>query len=217
MKMISMRHNYRHNSIIDKKEFVEALRTNRALVLFSFVLIAGMILGAVFARHADLAALDRLDFLFYSNFKARAVQTFTSVFAASFASSFIFIFICFLCGLSMWGMFLIPAVLLFRGFGLGLTSGYLYAAYGLKGILFNFAVILPGAFVCCLALLLAAREGSLFSRRIASCATSSEKGTISEQKMKIYLLRFGAILALAFFAALIDVLFSTCFAGMFSF
>ena len=208
MSMIAIKHSFRHRSIIDRKNFIEALRTNRVLVLFSLALIGGMIFGAIFARNAGMTALDKLDFLFYSNFKTRAVQSITSVFAASFASSFIFIFVCFLCGLSMWGMFIIPAVLFFRGFGLGLTSGYLYAAYGLKGVLFNLAVILPGAFVCCLAILLAAREGSYFSRRIASCGTSPESGTISSQKMKLYLLRFGAILALAFSAALLDVLFS---------
>lgn len=217
MSMIAIRHSFRHRPIFDKKSLIEALRTNRILVLFSLALIGGMVFGAFFARNAEMAALDKLDFLFYSNFKTRAVQSVVSIFAASFASSFIFIFICFLCGLSMWGMIIIPAVLFFRGFGLGLTSGYLYAAYGLKGILFNLAVILPGAFVCCLAILLAAREGSRFSRRIASCGSSPEFGTISSQKMRLYLLRFGVILALAFSAALLDVLFSACFAGMFSF
>ena len=213
MSMIAIK----HRLIIDKKSFMEALRANHILVLFSISLICGMIFGAIFARNAGMEALDKLDFLFYSNFKTRAVQSVASVFAASFASSFIFIFICFLCGLSMWGMFIIPAVLFFRGFGLGLTSGYLYAAYGFKGILFNLSIILPGAFVCCLAILLAAREGSCFSRRIASCGAAPKSGTISPPKMKLYLLRFGAILALAFSAALLDVLFSACFAGMFSF
>ncbi len=217
MSMIAIKHSFKHRSIIDTKSFIEALRANHILVLFSILLICGMIFGAIFARNAGMEALDKLDFLFYSNFKTRAIQSVVSVFAASFASSFIFIFICFLCGLSMWGMFIIPAVLFFRGFGLGLTSGYLYAAYGFKGILFNFSVILPGAFVCCLAILLAAREGSRFSRRIASCGAMPESRTISPPKMKLYLLRFGAILALAFSAALLDVLFSACFAGMFSF
>jgi len=217
MSMIVIKHSFRRRSFIDAKCFIEALHENRILVLFSISLIIGMIFGAIFARNAGMDALNRLDFLFYSNFKMRAVQSVISIFAASFASSFIFVFICFLCGLSMWGMIIIPAVLFFRGFGLGLTSGYLYAAYGLKGILFNFSVILPGAFVCCLAILLAAREGSRFSRRIASCGAMPESGTISPSKIKLYLLRFGAILALAFSAALLDVLFSACFAGLFSF
>lgn len=117
----------------------------------------------------------------------------------------------------MWGMFIIPAIVFFRGFGLGLTSGYIYAAYSWNGVLFNLVVILPGALFCCLAIMLAAREGTRFSRRIAACGTSAGSGTISRNNMKLYLLRFGAILGVAFFAALTDAFLSVCFAGMFSF
>lgn len=197
--------------------FFTALRENYVLVLLSVFLICGIVFGAVFARNAENSTLSKLDFLFYSNFKTRAVQSVFSVFSASFASSFLFILFCFLCGLSMWGMFIIPGVVFFRGFGLGLTSGYIYAAYGGNGILFNLVVILPGAFACCMAILLAAREGTRFSRRIASCGTSAQSGTISRGNMRLYLLRFGTILGIAFLAALIDAFLSACFAGMFSF
>lgn len=198
-----------------KNQFFEAVRENSILVLFSLLLICGMIFGAFFARNASFGILDKLDFLFYSNFKTRASQPIISIFSASFASSFIFIFVCFLCGLSMWGMFIIPVVLFFRGFGLGLTSGYLYAAYKFMGVLFNLVVILPGAFLCCIAITLSAQEGSRFSRIIAS-STTMRKGTISRSKIKTYLLRFGVYLMIAFLAALLDVFFSACFAGLFS-
>lgn len=199
------------------KFFFQALRENNALVFLSLFLIGGAVFGAVFAKNADVLALKKMDFLFYSNFTARAGQPFLSVFSASFASSFLFILFCFLCGLSMWGMFLIPAAVFFRGFGLGLTSGYIYAAYGGKGILFHLTVILPGALFCCLAILMAAREGSRFSKRMAACGTSPSSGIISRNSMKTYLLRFGMILCVACLAALVDVFFSVCFAGMFSF
>ena len=115
----------------------------------------------------------------------------------------------------MWGMFMIPPVLFVRGFGLGLTSGYLYAAYGLKGILFNALIILPGAFLCCLALLLAAREGVDFSRRIAQSAKSAAGR--EHPAVKQYLLRFGTIIAIAFMASVLDVIMTLSFAGIFSF
>jgi hypothetical protein len=40
---------------------------------------------------------------------------------------------------------------------------------------------------------------------------------ISRGNLKRYLARFGTILALAFFAALVDLLLSACFAGLFGF
>lgn len=219
MSMIRISHSFKPRAAGKSKIkfFFEALRENYGLVLLSVFLICGMVLGAIFARNAGISALSKLDFLFYSNFKSRAAQPFITIFSASFASSFLFILFCFLCGLSMWGMFIIPGVVFFRGFGLGLTSGYIYAAYGGNGILFNLAVILPGAFICCLAILLAAREGTRFSRKIASCGASAQNGTISRGNMRLYLLRFGAILGIAFLAALMDVFLSACFAGMFSF
>jgi stage II sporulation protein M len=129
---------------------MKAARLNWDLVVLSLLLLAGLAVGAVFARNSGADLLERLDFLFAGNFKARATASFLSIFSASFASAFLFIFACFLCGLSMWGIFFIPFILFFRGLGLGLTSGYLYAVYGGIGILFNLVVILPGAFFCCL-------------------------------------------------------------------
>ncbi len=125
-------------------------------------------LGAVYSRSAGLRSLSRLDFLFAGNFKARAAQPLVTIFSASFASAFLFIFACFLCGLSMWGAFFIPVIPFFRGFGLGLTSGFLYVTYGWKGFLYNLAVILPGAFFCCLAILAASLEGIRYSRSLAT-------------------------------------------------
>jgi stage II sporulation protein M len=197
-------------------DFFDAVRANYVLVFFSVFFITGMVLGAIFAKNIDFSVLSKLDFLFYSNIRTRSIQPFLSVFTASFASSFLFIFFCFLCGLSVWGMFIIPVVLVFRGFGLGLTSGYLYSSYGGNGIVFNLIVILPGAFICCVAILLAAREGTRFSRRIA-VGGKYQGGIISRTNIRLYLLRFGAFLGIAFLSAITDLILSACFAGMFSF
>lgn len=195
------------------KEILYAAKENQAMVLLALILLSGMVLGSIYARSAGFNVLERLDFLFAGNFKARETQPFINIFAASFASSFLFVFACFLCGLSMWGAFFIPIILVFRGFGLGLTSGYLYASYGWKGILYNLAVILPGAFVCCLFILLASLEGIRFSRLIAS--RNSELSY--KPNLKSYMLRFGIILSGTCLAALIDLAFSALFGGLFSF
>jgi stage II sporulation protein M len=193
-------------------ELKSTVRTNRAMFLLAAVFLAGMICGAIYSRSADLRTLSRLDFLFAGNFKARAAQPLLSIFSASFASAFLFVLACFLCGLSMWGAFIIPAIPFFRGFGLGLTSGFLYVTYGWKGFLYNFAVILPGAFFCCLAILASSLEGIRYSRSLVAHGT-----TAGEIPIRNYLLRFGAILAWACMAAVLDTLMSALFGGCFSF
>ncbi len=212
-KVIVVARGLQKKSAFCGQDIRKAVRMNWSLVLLAIVFLAGMTVGSVYARNADMQALERLDFLFAGNFKARMTGSLLSIFTASFASGFLFVFACFLCGLSMWGMWLIPLIPFFRGFGLGLTSGYLYAAYGGMGILFNLVVILPGAFFCCLSVLLAAREGIGFSRLLASCGSK----TVNRSKLKLYTMRFGAVLGITCLAALIDLLFSVCFGGLFSF
>lgn len=211
--MIVMTHGFRRKPRFWWRELLVAAKLNWDLVLLAFFFLAGMIIGAVYARNADSKSLENLDFLFAGNFKARESATFLSIFTASFASSFLFVLACFLCGLSMWGIFFIPFILSFRGFGLGLTSGYLYAVYGGKGILFNLMIILPGAFVCCFSILLAAREGIRFSRLLVSCGARAT----DRSRLKLYALHFGTVLGITFISAGIDLLLSACFGGLFSF
>ena len=77
---------------------------------------------------------------------------------------FLFYYFVFMWTVHM-GAYCVPLAPLFRGFGMGITAGYLYAAYGFQGFLFHLAVILPGAFICLIAILIASRESMLFSKR----------------------------------------------------
>ena len=109
---------------------LQIFRQQFLLVFLGLFLIAGLILGVIFIRNADYSLLKTLDFVFFSNVKARSALPVLSIFVASLASSFLFLLFCFLCGLSIWGAYCVPLAPLFRGFGMGITAGYLYAAYG---------------------------------------------------------------------------------------
>ena len=141
---------------------LQIFRQQFLLVFLGLFLITGLILGVIFIRNADYSLLKTLDFVFFSNVKARSALPVLSIFVASLASSFLFLLFCFLCGLSIWGAYCVPLAPLFRGFGMGITAGYLYAAYGFQGFLFHLAVILPGASICLIAILIASRESMLF-------------------------------------------------------
>ncbi len=194
-------------------DIITAARANRAFFGIALLFLGGMLIGSIYSRSAEFRTLSKLDFLFACNFKARLSQPLLMAFSASFASAFIFVLACFLCGLSMWGTFFIPVIVVFRGFGLGLTSGYLYATYGGKGILYNLAMIMPGAFLGCIAIVMAALEGMRYSRMIAARRAPSEKNF----PMKTYLMRFGMILALAFASAALDTAATALFGGCFYF
>ncbi len=196
---------------------LQIFRQQFLLVFLGLFLIAGLILGVIFIRNADYSLLKTLDFVFFSNVKARSALPVLSIFVASLASSFLFLLFCFLCGLSMWGAYCVPLAPLFRGFGMGITAGYLYAAYGFQGFLFHLAVILPGAFICLIAILIASRESMLFSKKIHLGRKTEEQETQPKNNVRHFFIRFSILTGILIIGALVDVLTTVCFSGLFVF
>ena len=196
---------------------LQIFRQQFLLVFLGLFLIAGLILGVIFIRNADYSLLKTLDFVFFSNVKARSALPVLSIFVASLASSFLFLLFCFLCGLSMWGAYCVPLAPLFRGFGMGITAGYLYAAYGFQGFLFHLAVILPGAFICLIAILIASRESMLFSKKIHLGRKTEEQEAQPKNNVRHFFIRFSILTGILIIGALVDVLTTVCFSGLFVF
>ena len=196
---------------------LQIFRQQFLLVFLGLFLIAGLILGVIFIRNAEYSLLKTLDFVFFSNVKARSALPVLSIFVASLASSFLFLLFCFLCGLSIWGAYCVPLAPLFRGFGMGITAGYLYAAYGFQGFLFHLAVILPGAFICLIAILIASRESMLFSKKIHLGRKTEEQEAQPKNNVRHFFIRFSILTGILIIGALVDVLTTVCFSGLFVF
>ena len=196
---------------------LQIFRQQFLLVFLGLFLIAGLILGVIFIRNADYSLLKTLDFVFFSNVKARSALPVLSIFVASLASSFLFLLFCFLCGLSIWGAYCVPLAPLFRGFGMGITAGYLYAAYGFQGFLFHLAVILPGALICLIAILIASRESMLFSKKIHLGRKTEEQEAQPKNNVRHFFIRFSILTGILIIGALVDVLTTVCFSGLFVF
>ena len=193
---------------LKKREMHSLLLRYPTLFLFSCVFLLGIAGGAVVGGFTKGILLEKLDFLFHASYLCRSTDACSTIFISSFASSFVFALAFLLMALSVWGFLCIPILLFFRGFGAGLTGGYLYITFGWKGFFYHFLTILPGACLCGIALLLAAKE----SWKISHC--------IRMQKQPDYTLffnRFGIVLCLLFLSALLDMGTNFCFAGLFSF
>ena len=113
----------------------------------------------------------------------------------------------------MWGSITIPMLIFFKGLGLGLSSGYIYLTYGFKGILFNLVIVLPGAFLSCLALVISSKESITFSYTLF---LSSLKRRITPN-FKEYFVNVCRSFVIIVIASVIDMLFSWWFAGLFKF
>ena len=196
---------------------LQIFRQQFLLVFLGLFLITGLILGVIFIRNADYSLLKTLDFVFFSNVKARSALPVLSIFVALLASSFLFLLFCFLCGLSIWGAYCVPLAPLFRGFGMGITAGYLYAAYGFQGFLFHLAVILPGASICLIAILIASRESMLFSKKMHFGRKTEEQEAQPKNNVRHFFIRFSILTGILIIGALVDVLSTVCFSGLFVF
>ncbi|MBQ1977144.1 MAG: hypothetical protein II225_00170 [Ruminococcus sp.] len=185
-------------------------------VFFTFMFAGGMLMGSLSAGSADSLILEKLDFLFTTNLSTRLSQPAFSTFSASFASGFVFTFFVFLCGLSPWGMGVIWISPAFKGFGTGLSAGYLFVTYGFKGVGFYLLVILLGTFILSFALIIECIQASRLSLKIARFVfASGENIKPVSVSVRTYLFRSLYILVITAGSALADMLLWTLFSGLF--
>ena len=191
------------------KSILHLVKAHSLFLGFILVLLVGMIVGAIAAKNADENLLSQLDFLFASNFKARLNQPAGNTFVASLASSFLFLFVIFLSGCSLWGCLSIPLVTFFRGFGLGILTGYLYYSYGWHGFLFHLLVVLPGMFLSSIGI----AYGGEKSIRLLTAQRKENTGI--SINFKQYFFYMGKACMIITSAALLDMICTACFSGLF--
>lgn len=186
--------------------------------LFAAILLCGLVTGSICAQNSDESLLNSLDFLFTTNLDARLAQNAAGTFCACFASDFIFLFSVFLFGLTPWGVFVMPLAVLFKGFGTGITAGYLFLSEGLAGVGFYLLVLLPGTFLFCIALVLFSAKSFAFSKNMFGFTFGKH---LPPKPMRSGLLvlcsHFMSSLIMTFCASLIDAALWTLFAGAFNF
>lgn len=79
------------------------IRKNAMFLLLCLFLLVGVILGVICARNGDKSLIEKLDFLFLTDFENKRNMGLFSVFSASFASGFLLLLATFLLGISSWG------------------------------------------------------------------------------------------------------------------
>lgn len=178
-------------------------------IVFTLFFTAGIVWGAVTSLKSSEDFLLDMDFLFTTNLESRLAAGLISSFMAHFASNFIFFAVAALCGLSPWGVGVLPLVVAFKGFGTGLSAAYLISAYGLKGLGFYVVVVLPGTFIFSLCLIFMSTECSKMSLRLAKniFLNKSETTLPLSAYVKNYLFRCAYFLLLSAVGALCDMLF----------
>ena len=147
-------------------DFKSIIRRHGITLLLAALLLTGLVLGAVYSKSADKNTLRTLDFLFTTNLESRLSQGAFGTFCACFASDFLFLLSVYLLGIAAWGIPFIAVLLCFKGFGTGVTAGWLCVSHGLSGAGFYLLVLLPGTFIFCAALIGFSVRAFAFSNRL---------------------------------------------------
>lgn len=184
------------------------VRRYLGMVIFILFFTAGVIWGALTSLKSDPEFMLDMDFLFTTNLNTRLNEGLLGSFMAHFASNFIFFIAVLLCGLSPWGIGVMPVMVAFKGFGTGLSAAYLMGTYGLKGLGFYLVVVLPGTFIFSLILIFMCCESARTSLRIArSVFSKSQSGVPIAGYVKSYLMKCAYYLLMAGAGAVCDMFF----------
>lgn len=198
------------------KRIYEALSQNRMLLFFTTLLICGLFFGVLISKNMAQEEAQALVNLLGGFALNRTSQPVLTTFLHSLLSVLPFVLVPFFLGVSAVGVPLIPCVLVFRGLGLGTALGYLYAANGLKGIAFSVLLIIPPAIVSSILIILSCKEAFRFSLLLCRrFLPNAEQPQGLWPQLKVYLVRFLALLILLFLVAFVDTICSAAFSQFF--
>ena len=188
------------------------IQKNKMMTSLAAILLCGEGVGILFSRSVGAEASQTLTILIENSLSRQVSQEAGTVFVASMFSCVLLLLLCFLFGLSLWGLFFAPLVPLFQGIGLGLSSAFLFHTMGMKGIAFFVLAVLPGAFLSAVAVLLAAQESLKASYRLLKREIHKETAPLA---IHTYFIRFGILSLLSILSALADTFTSLWFAPYF--
>ena len=184
----------------------------------STLFVLGLVGGATGSRGFDTALVERFDFLFVTNMKARLGMTAIEIFSSCFVSYFLFILLLFLFAFSTWGFCTAPLLTVFKGFSVGLSSAFIFSAYGASGIGFFILIILPGTVCFLFTLIRYTRDSMRLSLRFGRlCLFRTENSFPCDAEIRAYLKKSLFAFLFSGACAVLDMVLWALFADKFHF
>lgn len=205
----------RGRPLLKRQDFIYFLHRYGISTILGFGFLFGLIFGAFCAGGADKSLIENLKLIFVSDLTSRCSQNIVSGFAAAMTSNFIFFTANLLLGFSVWGSIGVPFVIGFKGFGIGITGGYLYKCYGLAGIGFFLLIMLLGNTVSSLALMQQGKSSVAFSCELFARVRGLSSN--SGETVYKYAVKNSFILIALAISSMIDAILNTLFADVFVF
>lgn len=198
----------------NESSWVDFLATNRLLLVFCLLFLAGVLLGVMVYAVSRSALDSELGLILSGNSVTKTINDgISSLFSSSF-SAIVLLALLFLVGLSACGVPFAVVVPLFFGMGIGLSEAYYYST-GIAGLAVVALLVAPHYLVAAIALILGSMESIrmslLFSRQLLP---SGLMGGLWGD-FKLYCARFLVFLGLAFASGILDVIMRLLFSRYF--
>lgn len=207
----------RRKSLYYSKNRVSQLPIRREILMFSILLLSGLLIGVLVAKNGNESILAQVSRMFDSFYSVRENQSIGASVINSLKVSCAFWLINVLFGLCIIGIPFVTAIPVIRGLGIGLVSGYIYSIYGIKGIGYCFLIIFPGALISFIALIYAVSDSFKMSLYTLSSCVNSGAPKGGAEKIKIFAVRQIFYLILFAVSAFTDGIVNKLFAGVFNF
>ena len=186
--------------------------------VFIVLFLLGLAVGAAGSRGVDGELGQKLDYLFLTNIEARLEMSAFEIFLSCFVSYFLFIFITFLCALSVWGFSVIPFLATVKGYSVGLSSAVIFSLYKASGIGFYILIVLPGTVLFLFTLAFYSKISFRLSRRFMQLSVfGNVDHTVLARGLKDFLKKSAFVFLSAGACAVADMLLWILFANHFEF
>lgn len=207
----------RRKSLYYSKNRVSQLPIRREILMFSILLLSGLLIGVLVAKNGNESILAQVSRMFDSFYSVRENQSIGASVINSLKVSCAFWLINLLFGLCLIGIPFVTIIPVIRGLGIGLVTGYIYSIYGIKGIGYCFLIIFPGALISFIALIYAVSDSFKMSLYTLSSCVNSGAPKGGAEKIKIFAVRQIFYLMLFAVSAFTDGIVNKLFAEVFNF
>lgn len=182
------------------------LRRYGMAVFFIAVLFSGMIIGAFRISAGNAFFHDKLFEFLYNTVTYKSDVQPLKVFADSFVLSLVFAVLLICAAVSFLGVAGVPLIIFIRGILYGAVSGYLCVVFGLKGLAYYIAVLLPGGFISALALVYCSQYCMDFSLSVILSVFGKNKSILLKERLKELIMNCAYMNIVFIFASLTDTL-----------
>ncbi len=196
--------------VVELKRIIEMVRWKGMTILLIGSLVTGLLYGGLLIVQNSAFAHEMA---LLSGMRTEIGEPVWIFFFRRLGSLLVFLAVPYFSGFSAVGQPLCCGAVFVKALGVGSFLAGLYREYAWQGVGYCAVVVAVPLTISFFILLLACRESVRFSNRIFAVALLGKPGNIGVSAIRLYHIKYLFIVGFAVVGALVDVLFTVCFAN----